>query len=99
MFLLLILMTYSENLLAQASLEGIVAEIPAINTSPLIFLTKGGFLELLQLVSREIIVPVAVATSENHPVQQTLFSNNYERLSNPALTTDQFAQYLQKLEA
>lgn len=39
-----------------------MAEIPAINTSPLIFLTKGGFLELLQLVSPEIIVPGAVAT-------------------------------------
>lgn len=38
-----------------------MADIPAINTSPLIFLTKGGFLELLQLVSPEIIVPVAVA--------------------------------------
>ncbi len=38
-----------------------MADIPAINTSPLIFLTKGGFLELLQLVSPEIIVPMAVA--------------------------------------
>lgn len=47
--------------MAQASLEGIVVEILAINTSPLIFLTKGGFLELLQLISPEIIVPVAVA--------------------------------------
>jgi predicted nucleic acid-binding protein len=35
---------------------------PAINTSPLIFLTKGGFLHLLQIVSPEIIVPQAVAT-------------------------------------
>ncbi len=39
-----------------------MAEIPAVNTSPLIFLTKGGFLELLQLVSPQIIVPIAVAT-------------------------------------
>jgi predicted nucleic acid-binding protein len=35
---------------------------PAINTSPLIFLTKGGVLELLQIISQEIIVPAAVAT-------------------------------------
>jgi predicted nucleic acid-binding protein len=35
---------------------------PAINTSPLIFLTKGGFLHLLQIVSPEIIVPQSVAT-------------------------------------
>jgi predicted nucleic acid-binding protein len=39
-----------------------VAERPAINTSPLIFLTKGGVLELLQIASQEIVVPAAVAT-------------------------------------
>ncbi len=39
-----------------------MAERPAINTSPLIFLTKGGFLQLLQIVSPEIIVPQAVAS-------------------------------------
>jgi predicted nucleic acid-binding protein len=38
------------------------AAFPAINTSPLIFLTKGGFLHLLQMISTEIIVPQAVAT-------------------------------------
>jgi predicted nucleic acid-binding protein len=35
---------------------------PVINTSPLIFLTKGGFLNLLQVISPEIIVPQAVET-------------------------------------
>lgn len=39
-----------------------MAERPAINTSPLIFLTKGGVLELLQIVNQEIVVPAAVAT-------------------------------------
>lgn len=39
-----------------------MAERPAINTSPLIFLTKGGVLELLQIASQEIVVPAAVAT-------------------------------------
>ncbi|MBW4629651.1 MAG: DUF3368 domain-containing protein [Brasilonema octagenarum HA4186-MV1] len=39
-----------------------MAEIPAINTSPLIFLTKGGYLDLLRIISSSIIVPAAVAT-------------------------------------
>lgn len=39
-----------------------MAELPAVNTSPLIFLSKGGFLDLLQLLSATIIVPQAVAT-------------------------------------
>ncbi|KYC38984.1 DNA-binding protein [Scytonema hofmannii PCC 7110] len=37
-------------------------ERPAIDTSPLIFLSKGSFLHLLQIISPEIIVPQAVAT-------------------------------------
>nr|WP_199326331.1 DUF3368 domain-containing protein [Nostoc parmelioides] len=36
--------------------------MPAINTSPLIFLTKGGEVNLLRLISPSIIVPSAVAT-------------------------------------
>ncbi|BCL38544.1 DUF3368 domain-containing protein [Nostoc sp. MS1] len=39
-----------------------MAELPAINTSPLIFLTKGGEVDLLRLISPSIIVPSAVAT-------------------------------------
>ncbi|PSM47187.1 DUF3368 domain-containing protein [Chroococcidiopsis sp. CCALA 051] len=38
-----------------------MAERPAINASPLILLTKAGLLNLLQLVSQEIVVPAAVA--------------------------------------
>ncbi|MEA5507592.1 DUF3368 domain-containing protein [Halotia wernerae UHCC 0503] len=38
-----------------------MAELPAINTSPLIFLTKGSFLDLLLLISPSIIVPASVA--------------------------------------
>ena len=38
-----------------------MAKLSIINTSPLIFLSKGGYLELLQLLSPEIIVPKAVA--------------------------------------
>jgi predicted nucleic acid-binding protein len=39
-----------------------LVEHPAVNTSPLIFFTKGGFLDLLHIVSPKIIVPVAVAS-------------------------------------
>ena len=39
-----------------------MAERPVVNASPLIFLSKGNLLELLQLASEEIVVPVAVAT-------------------------------------
>ena len=38
-----------------------MAKLPVIDTSPLIFLSKSGYLDLLQLISREIIVPKAVA--------------------------------------
>ncbi|MGB7443832.1 MAG: DUF3368 domain-containing protein [Coleofasciculaceae cyanobacterium] len=39
-----------------------MAESPAINTSPLIFLSKANLLNLLQIVNSQIIVPEAVAT-------------------------------------
>lgn len=39
-----------------------MAECPAVNTSPLIFLTKVGLLDLLQLLSEEVVVPAAVWT-------------------------------------
>lgn len=38
-----------------------MAELPAINASPLIFLTKAGLINLLQLISKEVIVPATVA--------------------------------------
>ncbi|MEP7012868.1 MAG: DUF3368 domain-containing protein [Acidobacteriota bacterium] len=38
-----------------------VAEHAVVNSSPLIFLTRGGLLDLLQLVALEIVVPSAVA--------------------------------------
>lgn len=38
-----------------------MAERPAINASPLILLTKAGLLDLLQLLSQEVVVPAAVA--------------------------------------
>ncbi|MEQ8975661.1 MAG: hypothetical protein RIE73_35435 [Coleofasciculus sp. C1-SOL-03] len=34
--------------------------LTVINTSPLIFLSKGGYLEFLQVLSAEIVVPMAV---------------------------------------
>jgi predicted nucleic acid-binding protein len=38
-----------------------VAERAVVNASPLIFLTRAGLLDLLQLISSEIIVPEIVA--------------------------------------
>jgi len=38
-----------------------VAERPAVNASPLIFLTRAGLLELLKLEAQEIVVPKSVA--------------------------------------
>lgn len=39
-----------------------MAERPAVNASPLIFLSRAGLLDFLQLVAPELIVPAAVAT-------------------------------------
>lgn len=39
-----------------------MAKRPAVNASPLIFLSRAGLLNLLQLLSTEIVVPEAVAT-------------------------------------
>src|SRR5438105_4824288 len=38
-----------------------VAERPAVNASPLIFLARAGLIDLLQLLSPEVVVPEAVA--------------------------------------
>jgi hypothetical protein len=37
-----------------------VAEPPAVNASPLIFLARGGLLDFLQLVAETIMVPTSV---------------------------------------
>ncbi len=39
-----------------------VAESAVVNASPLIFLSRAGLIDLLQLVSSEVIVPEAVAS-------------------------------------
>ncbi|MBD0386323.1 MAG: DUF3368 domain-containing protein [Nostoc sp. C3-bin3] len=38
-----------------------MAELPVINASPLIFLSRGGLVDLLQLLGEQILVPSAVA--------------------------------------
>lgn len=38
-----------------------MAERPAVNASPLIFLTKGGLLDLLKLAGEKVVVPTPVA--------------------------------------
>lgn len=59
-----------------------MAESPAINTSPLIFLSKANLLNLLQIVSPQIIVPQAVATEiqaygETDVTAQTLAATDW----------------------
>jgi predicted nucleic acid-binding protein len=54
-----------------------VAERPAVNASPLIFLSRAGLIELLQLISDEIIVPETVAAEigirgETDPTAQAI---------------------------
>ena len=39
-----------------------MAERPAVNASPLIFLSKGGLLDMLRLASEEVVGPAPVAT-------------------------------------
>ena len=43
-----------------------MAERPAVNSSPLIFLSRAGLLDLLQLAAPELVVPAAVATEIQH---------------------------------
>ncbi|NER92316.1 MAG: DUF3368 domain-containing protein [Symploca sp. SIO1B1] len=59
-----------------------MANYPAINTSPLIFLTKGRLLHLLQILSEKFIVPQAVATEiqsygENDITAQALTNTDW----------------------
>ena len=39
-----------------------MAESAVVNASPLIFLSRAGLIDLLQLISEEVIVPESVAT-------------------------------------
>lgn len=59
-----------------------MAERPVINASPLIFLSRGGILDLLQLLDDEILVPSAVAVEiqqrgTNDPTVLALTQTNW----------------------
>jgi len=62
-----------------------VADPPAVDASPLIFLTKAGRLDYLQLVADEIAVPSAVAAEirkrgPEDPTAQTLAATPWLRI-------------------
>jgi len=62
-----------------------VSNFPAVNTSPLIFLSKGGYLDLLKILGEAIIVPQAVAEEiqtygEDDVTYQQLNSNNWLKI-------------------
>lgn len=59
-----------------------MAERAVVNASPLIFLSRAGLIELLQLISREIIVPETVASEievrgNSDPTAQALANNSW----------------------
>jgi predicted nucleic acid-binding protein len=59
-----------------------VAERAVVNASPLIFLSRAGLIELLQLISPEIIVPETVASEievrgNSDPTAQALANNSW----------------------
>ena len=59
-----------------------MAERAVVNASPLIFLSRAGLIDLLQLVSSEVIVPEAVAfeievRGENDPAARALATTSW----------------------
>jgi predicted nucleic acid-binding protein len=59
-----------------------VAESAVVNASPLIFLSRAGLIDLLQLVSAEVIVPESVATEievrgKRDPTAQALANTSW----------------------
>ena len=59
-----------------------MAESAVVNASPLIFLSRAGLIDLLQLISAEVIVPESVATEievrgRHDPTAQTLANTSW----------------------
>ena len=59
-----------------------MAESAVVNASPLIFLSRAGLIDLLQLISVEVIVPESVATEievrgKRDPIAQALANTSW----------------------
>ncbi|HEU4834639.1 MAG TPA: hypothetical protein VFS90_09500, partial [Pyrinomonadaceae bacterium] len=59
-----------------------MAEPAVVNASPLIFLSRAGLIDLLQIISPEVIVPAAVAAEieirgNSDPTAQTLANTSW----------------------
>lgn len=71
-----------------------MAESAVVNASPLIFLSRGGLIDLLQLVSSEVIVPEAVALEievrgEADPTAQMLAKTSWLVVTQTPLVSPQ----------
>lgn len=65
-----------------------MAERPCVNASPLIFLSHGGLLDLLQLVASEVVIPRPVAEEiqqrgPDDPTVRALASTTWLRVEEP----------------
>src|SRR5689334_16131350 len=75
-----------------------VAERAVVNASPLIFLARAGLIDLLQLVSSEVIVPEAVASEievrgKSDPAAQILANTSWLVITQTSLISAEIQEW------